>query len=346
MKPIVINLALLTVVLSASTSQGADVVLRQRATLHGAIVRLGDIADISASSSSELRDLASTPLWPAPAPGTKQFLNAAQIRELLAARGVRLDRLTFTGANLVEIGDGQPPALKGESAADSLTFEAAEQRLHQAIEQHLREHNNSEGRWRVEVKLNRDDVPKVADLGANFTTRGKRRIQSGRQRFVLSSERGDHDLLVSADVTKIQPVVVAIKPIPRDQLVRAADVEIREREGVLPAGSIADLQQVVGKVARRSLRPGEIVQENHLRAPWQVRRGETINVFVRTGGIVVRTRAVARADGAMGDLIAVETIQDKQRLDASVSGPGEATVYATGGRAIDYASLDRNESRR
>jgi len=52
MKSFTYYLALLITLLANFPSQGADLVLRERATQHGAIIRLGDIADIGAKSST------------------------------------------------------------------------------------------------------------------------------------------------------------------------------------------------------------------------------------------------------------------------------------------------------
>ncbi len=342
MKLLPCTFALLLALLVHSSSQGAELVLREYATQHGPIIRLGDIADIGASSPAELKILASTPLLPAPAPGTQQFLSAAQVRDLLTARGLQIERLTIQGAALVEIGSNtQPTKSEQEPQTPKLTHQAAELQVQQAIEGYLQS-ETSVGQWRVEVLLSERLVSQVAQLGVPVEARGQRKLRSGRQRFFLSSGEGEKELLVTATITQIQKVVVVRQRIQRDQLVRAVDVEILQREGHLPSGSLTDLEQVIGKVALRALRPDEILQKNHVRAAWQVRRGETVKVFVRTGGIVVRTRAVAKENGAMGDLIAVEMLEGKKRLTVSVSGPGEVAVYATGGRTTDYASLSRD----
>ena len=154
---------------------------------------------------------------------------------------------------------------------------------------------------------------------------------------------GQQELGIFATITQIQPAVVLLRRIERGQIIRRADVEIRQREGNLPSDSLGTLEQVIGNAAQRTLSSESIVQASHIRAPWQVHRGETVHVFVRTGGIVVRTRAVAKENGAMGELIVVETIEDKQKLNVSVSGPSEVTVYATGGQTTDFASLQRDQ---
>ncbi len=344
----IIKLLILTaVLLVTSEADAAELMLREQATRHGSIIRLADVADISAATSAEVEVLASTPLLPAPAPGTVQYLTVARLRDLLVARGINVDQLSIKGSLLVELGEALPrdePTLTVKRTPTSQVD--AELLVEQAIDQVLQQASTI-GRWRVDVQLTQSQRKQLDSLGSDITAHAMQPLRAGRIRFQIRSIDGTStELKIVADITKIQSVVVTKQSIARGQLVRAIDVEIREREGNLPSGTLDDLQLAIGKVALRSFKPDEVVQQNYLRAAWQVRRGETVNAFVRTGNITVRTRAIAKQNGAMGDLIAVETLADKQRLDVTVSGPSEVTVYATGGRATDYATLDRGETLR
>ncbi len=328
-------------------ANAAQLMLREQATRHGSIIRLGDVADISAATSVEVETLTSTPLLPAPAPGTVQYLTVARLRDLLVARGIEVDQLTIKGSLLVEIGEALPPVESTSTVVKPPMPQVdGELLVEQAIDQVL-QHASTIGRWRVDIQLSQSQRKQLESLGSDITAHPMQPLRSGRIRFQIRDTNGtSSELTVVADITKIQSVVVTKHSIARGQLVRAVDVEIREREGNLPSGTVADLQLAVGKVALRSFKPDEVVQQNYLRAPWQVRRGETVNAYVRTGNITVRTRAIAKQNGAMGDLIAVETLADKQRLDVTVSGPSEVTVYATGGRVTDYATLERRDTLR
>ena len=356
MKSLAIHFALLLTLLVTSTGQGAELLLRERVAQQGAIVRLGDIAEIVANSTGEMKSLSSTPLFPAPAVGTRQYLSLSQVRDLLVARGIQMDSLTIKGASVVEV-SSEPRTSPVQQATVQQTTNAkptestfsrrdVELRVQQAIQQRVENNSTGAGHWRVEVSLNEKENFQVNQLGATLAVRGNRKLRSGRQRFSFGNAQSSKDVHVLATLTHVQSVVVVQQRVERGDIVRQSDVKIIEREGNVPNGSLSRLEQVVGQVAQRSFRPKDIVQKNHLRAVWQVRRGETVSVFVRTGGIVVRTRAVAKQDGAMGDLITVEMFENKQLLNVSVSGPGEVAIHATGGQATDYASLNRGTRRR
>ncbi len=330
-----IAIASLTTLLVQASSQAADIVLRQRVTRQGAMVRLGDIADIVADTVSERNGLASTPLLPAPVRGTMQYLNVSQIRDLLTARGVRLDRLRISGATVVELGTliapSQTPSQTpsdfrsiaksvrnpvANSAAQQQTPRELELLARKAIEKFVIDNttnntaSNTEsnmagstptGRWRVDVSLHERDTLKLADLHGKLSARTQTKLRAGRQRFFISDENGGREIALSAKLTKIQSVVVMRQLVERGQLVRASDIEIRDQEGNLSSQSLVDLDRAIGKEAIRTLRPESVVRESDLRAPWQIRKGETVSVVVRTGGIAVGTRAIAKQNGAKGD---------------------------------------------
>jgi flagella basal body P-ring formation protein FlgA len=101
--PTVLLLALAIALQGNLASEAAEIVLRQRVTLQGPVVRLGDVADLSASTDARLQELVATPLLPAPAPGTRKYLRTAQVRDLLEARGISLVGITFHGPERVAI---------------------------------------------------------------------------------------------------------------------------------------------------------------------------------------------------------------------------------------------------
>ena len=345
-KQLAIFVALL--IAGAPSALGANVMLRVKSNHQGTMIRLGDIADISAASTSELKNLATTVLLPAPAPGTHQFLHRSQVRDLLAARGVDLGAISMSGVAVVELGQAKPPAEVGVGEKSSValpTREEVESSLQASIKQHL---NRQTGhpRWRVETPLDAAAYLRLAKLGLELTVSGGRRPWTGRQYFKFVGSQADREMTVVATVTKIQPVVTVLRNIERGELIRTTDVEIRQHEGNLSSSAVASLAEAIGMEARRSIKAGSMILKNHLKAPLLVERGETVTVFARTAGITVRTFAVAREDGAQGELVQVETLAGKERFAARVSGRRQLEVLATGATVGDYASLPRHEALR
>jgi flagella basal body P-ring formation protein FlgA len=123
--------------------------------------------------------------------------------------------------------------------------------------------------------------------------------------------------------------VVALRPLERGEAVRDVDVEVRPLEtairGLVPAGQLSD---VVGLQLTRGCAAGQPIDVRDLQRPVLVRRSETITVQSRSAGVVVRARAKALEDAALGDLVTLESLDNRQRYSARVTGLQQADVYA------------------
>ena len=337
---------LAALVASVTPAPGANLVFREKSSHQGTMIRLGDIADIATASSAELKDLSTTILLPAPAPGTLQYLHRDQIRDLLVSRGFDLHGIEMTGATVVELGAANPQVEpENQIVQPVLTEQEAADLLQAAIQQYLAERTGHD-RWKVKTSLDTTAYLRVASLGAELQIYGGRRPWTGRQQFQIAGRDSQERTVVVANVIKIQPVVILLRDLASGELVRATDVEIGLHEGSLSSTTITQLSQAIGMQARRSIQAGKILLESHLSAPLQVERGETVTVFARTAGITVRTYAVALEDGARGELIQVETLDGKERFAARVSGRRQLEVLASGTTVSDYASLPRHDTYR
>lgn len=153
-----------------------------------------------------------------------------------------------------------------------------------------------------------------------------------------SRQTGRAERIASHEDNAGERVVVAARPLRRGQIVQAGDVELGERQKDV-AGAVTDLSETIGREVTRSIRPGQAVQQTHVRAPLLVQRNETVTVYVRTRGIQVRTTAKALEDGAKGELIALQSELDRgERFIARVVGHKEAEIFA-GGPLVEQASL-------
>ena len=98
--------AIATVVALLATINSAaavEVKLRERVVPKASVVRLGDVAEITAADRQQARQLAAVPLMPAPAPETERFLRKREIADMLAANGVDLATIHFNGAEQVAV---------------------------------------------------------------------------------------------------------------------------------------------------------------------------------------------------------------------------------------------------
>jgi flagella basal body P-ring formation protein FlgA len=340
------SLALLILASVMLPVSGASIVLREQATHTGAVVFLGDIADIAAATEEEMHDLATTPLMAAPALGIQEFLHVAEVLELLEGRGVDVSDLSFAGARTVEIGEALQTTLPiAIESIRPLTAVEVEQAVSDAINAHLVDTTGHQ-EWEIEVTLNASLLRDLGKLGTELNASAGRSPWTGTQKFQIAGEAGQEPVLVLAKVNRLRNVVVTTRKIDQGSLIGAADIEMRLEGGNVPSAAVESLDLVIGKEAVRTIDANTVLQHSQMRSPLQVQRGETVKVFARTGGITVSTFAVVQQNGALGDLVQVQTLDKKERFAGRVSGWKQLEVLPTGATATDYAVLNQPETQK
>lgn len=334
---------LLFLIAACSTqAQCATILLREQSSHQGSIVYLGDVADVSAATDSEKQYLITTPLLPAPPEGTTEFLRLPQLPELLKSQGVGVEGLSLGGADFVVIGGAVRPQEAEATPLQAMphpekTEEQLEEEVIAAITSHLVAETGHQD-WQVGISLNASDVSKLNALAVQLQADGGKSPWSGTQRFELSSPGSQDTVTLYAHVEQLQDVVVAVHNIEPRSLISVSDVEIRKQGGNHSSTTFSQVDQVVGKEALRRIAPDTVLQSSQLRSPLLVRRGETAKVRARAGGVTVSTYAIARQDGALGDLVQLESLEGKQRFAARVSGWKELEVLPTGVTTNDFTA--------
>lgn len=126
-------------------------------------------------------------------------------------------------------------------------------------------------------------------------------------------------LFVPVRVTVTKTLVVAAVPLERGKILAPGDVILAEREvGALPGGYLTTPDAAVGRVVRRTIPAGAAVAPGALEMPVLVRRGQAVTLEARSGAIVVQMAGIARGDGALGELIAVENSSSRRVMQGIV----------------------------
>lgn len=331
---------MLIFVSAAGVSSAVELALRNHAVPRGSIICLGDVAEIKPSPGEKIdvEQLAARQLMPAPAPGEVRYLLPGELLRLLSTSGLDVQTVQFTGAESVAIGAVAPGRVNNRTpqrVEPSVNAHAsADAEVAAAIAQYLCEQTGHD-KWDVRPTIDSRNAH-AALAGLPLKVAGGKAPWTGLQRFQIDNGSGK-PTLVAAQIQRIQLAVFAVRPIERGALVGVADVELRPHVGALPTQAIVSLEAIIGKEATAGIRPDVILQSNQVRSATLVRRGERVNVRVRTAGVTVRTFATAQQDGAAGDLIMVESLAGKERYTASVTPTGELEVFVARSTATDVA---------
>jgi flagella basal body P-ring formation protein FlgA len=124
---------------------------------------------------------------------------------------------------------------------------------------------------------------------------------------------------VSVRVRAEESVVVAARPLSRLQPLTAEDIELVPRElATLPAGYFRRPEDVIGRLADRNVGVGEVLDPRVVHAPPLVKRGQSVTLLVRSGGINVRATGVALADAGLAERVRVRNTATSRLLEGVV----------------------------
>jgi flagella basal body P-ring formation protein FlgA len=315
---------------AADYAAAAEFRLRSQCTASGAVVTLGDVAEVFAADRRQAETLSAVELFPSPTAPQQRFVRVREIQDLLMLRGLNLAEHRFSGANQVTIACAAAARSETEQPLTAAASRRANLRVQESIVRYLQQHAGGDRPWTVEVELNTSHARAVS-AARTLTIAGGRAPFTGAQRFEITTDGAERtgQFAIDCQVNLPPAVVVTVHSLGRGTVIRETDVELQRG---LPREQITDaafsLEEVVGKETTRAIPAGKLVTNDSLRAPLAIRRGEIVTVYAKSAGIRVRTIARARDDGSLGDLIAVESMQDRTSFFARVNGVREVEVFA------------------
>ena len=134
-------------------------------------------------------------------------------------------------------------------------------------------------------------------------------------------------LYVTAILEFSTPVVVAKRDVSRGAAITEHDVELVTRDtNHLLRGYFESLSQVVGRTLRRSLRRNQVITPGQLIAQKTITRGQMVTILAGDSGIEVRMKGKALQSGNPGELIPVENLSSKKKLEARIVAAGSVRI--------------------
>jgi flagella basal body P-ring formation protein FlgA len=131
---------------------------------------------------------------------------------------------------------------------------------------------------------------------------------------------------------KVKVLVMAARVVSTDELkpglpLDAGRFRMEMREEPPTADKFAaSIEEVTGRVARRSIPAGAAIRMLWLEAPHDIVRGETVRVEVSSGGAHLEFEACAQASGSAGETIQMLNPESKKLFPARVEGKGRVSV--------------------
>ncbi|WP_028917094.1 flagellar basal body P-ring formation chaperone FlgA [Pseudoxanthomonas sp. J35] len=134
-------------------------------------------------------------------------------------------------------------------------------------------------------------------------------------------------LFVPVRQRRSQAVVVLARGVAAGEPVAAEALATEQRDVSRIAGAaLSDPAQAVGRVARRTLPAGTVLSASDLAAPRLVRRGDTVALVSRRGGVEVRVAGRALGDAGQDERVTVENLSSRKVLQGRVGAGGDVLV--------------------
>lgn len=139
--------------------------------------------------------------------------------------------------------------------------------------------------------------------------------------------RRARNVYVPFNVTVKRQLFVLLSDMKRGDVIREGDIDTREtfindRHASYPQ----DIDDVIGRVVKRSMIAGTVLTKASLEDSYLVRRGEIVNIVVDNNKLLVQTKGRALDRGRAGDTIRVKNITSNREITGTVTGSGTVLV--------------------
>lgn len=161
-------------------------------------------------------------------------------------------------------------------------------------------------------------------------------IAKGEFRAVLVAPAGSQQPAVKREISgRIYPVTsvpVLKNPMRQGDVISANDIDyIDIRSSNVSASTIVDAGKLIGMSPRRAVAGLKPVAMSEIAMPVLVKKGDTVVMELKSGGIFLTTQGKAINSGAEGETVHVENLSSRHVVQAVVTGTKAVTVTAPAG---------------
>lgn len=320
---------------------------REQPTSEGNLVRLGDITEINGDQEL-VKQFAQIPLIPSPPQGVDYRWRKDDVLQHLRLRGIDVDQLRWAGSTetilkapteMVDIPTNN--SKMAPAFADARTTKQARQNLTDAINRYISLQTPGTTALKVDFELPMAHVNTLFQRKNIKALGGGKSPWLGKQQFTVRLQEKDKtvDIVVDAEISPPESYVVSVSALRKGQVLQASDLTTEVIPQITTGSNnetaedpqyILDPQQLIGKQLRRAIGKGLPIRAIDVGDPIVVTRNQLVQIQVISGGITVETMGRAMTDGAVGDLIQVESVAlpNKKKLQAVIKDASTVQVVA------------------
>jgi len=285
-----------------------EVRLRAKAMVRGWEFTIGEVADLSPADTELASEVKQIVVSRSPLPGYDQCVTSEIIRMVLHGKvrdhsKIRVKRAQSCIVKTASVRVDGEAFVKGgkQHVLRQLSCPAGQVEVVCTSEPQARY---------VPIGVGNGPVLELVDAD-NVKDRGTVRV---RARIIVDG-RTAYQTLLSYNINAFQDVAIALKNIPRGELLTPENTTIERREiRAFFLGYFTDLRKIYGKMAKSNIRAGKTLTAKQLKTPPVVGRKSIVDVVYRSGSIRISLKGMAEDAGAPGDLIRVRNLASRKQL--------------------------------
>jgi flagella basal body P-ring formation protein FlgA len=301
----------LGVLIGSAFAEGITVIVAPEAKIEGTVITLGQVAEISGDDTGWVKSLGQLKLGSAPPLGSSMTLTKELLTMRLAASGSDFRGIVWKIPDTVIVSTSSQ-SISGQTLMDKAIAAVREQVALQVGTRDVTINSNGSVQELV-VPVGKIELVANLPYGIhyNMPTNVTLVVNSNGQVFTK--------VPIKLDVKEYRQVVLAADQINLTELFSIRNLRYERMDiGRLGTGYFTDISKVLGLASRRSLKPGTVITDSMVVKPILIKRGATINIVARIGGMEVSAIGQAMQDGAEGQLIRVQNVNSAKLVSARV----------------------------
>lgn len=337
-------------IMSGAVARAGTIRLLPLAVVTGDTVTVGDVAELTGFSAADARALSVLKVASPPSPGGTAVVDMSGLRSALYKGGANLADIRLCGSSSCRITrPADPPQGPSRRTAESTEFRGSRENPESAGTGSKPMPSASVGRPPIDgaTTLRRfiemQVQQRVAHLGGRAVVVFEREadplleLVSPPLEFFLTCRGGElgpatftvdvrqegallQTITVRAEVLLARDAVIARRPILKEAIVSADDIEVREL--VSRTGARAQVNEpsaVIGRQALRFFAPGETLDPQQFRTVPLIARDQMIRVVASMRGVRLETVGQALSSGSAGDVIRIRLL-DRSSEPVEITG--------------------------
>jgi len=307
---------LAAMVIAPAAAGETEIEFFESAVVNSPTVTLGDIASIL-PDTQENRDLAGYELQPAPGVGRLATLRAEDLKRSLTRQEIVPKDTKWDGARRIQV------------SRAGVTIDTPE--IQAILDSYINRNRSllpeaAQVSFR-NIRLGRPFQLPQGDLAVEVIPADPAILKN--QRFTLIfrvNGKVVENLAVFGKPEIIAPVVVAKTDIERGVIITEQDISLVPMDLTRVHNPCFDPQELIGKVASRSLRQGIPVDSKTVDTPVIIHRGERVRIILQNGLLQLTATGIAGHDAKQDSTIRVMNINSRKEIFCKVIAPGYVAV--------------------